>query len=102
MTCEEFDSVGWELGGADGAPESAELDAAREHANGCPRCAALQESWQEAQAALGTLRAETEESQAPPRVEMRLRQEFRTRYRAGKMRATALVAAWALATAAVA
>src|SRR5205823_2661917 len=54
------------------------------------------------QAAVGTLRAETEEAQAPPRVEMRLRQEFRARYRAGKMRATALVAAWALATAAVA
>ena len=105
MTCEEFESVGWELGRADGAlgaEESAELDAAREHASRCPRCAALQESWQEVQTALETLRAETEEAQAPPRVEMRLRQEFRARYRAGKMRATAIAAAWVLATAAVA
>src|SRR2546423_7978195 len=103
MTCEEFESVGWELGSADGAlgaEESAEWDTAREHASRCPRCAALQESWQEVQTALETLRAETEEAQAPPRVEMRLRQEFRARYRAGKMRATALVAAWAVAAAA--
>ena len=59
MTCEEFESVGWELGSADGAlgaAESAELDAAREHASRCPRCGALQESWQEVQAAVGTLR----------------------------------------------
>jgi hypothetical protein len=104
MKCEEFESVGWELGRAEGAlsaAESAELHAAREHARRCPRCAALQESWQEVHEALGSLRAATREAQAPPRVEMRLRQEFRRRYRAGKIRATAMVTAWALATAAV-
>ena len=104
MKCEEFESVGWELGSAKnalGAGKSAELAAAREHANRCPRCAALQESWQEVRVALGALRAATAESQAPPRVEMRLRQQFRERYHAGKVRRTAMVAAWALATAAL-
>src|SRR2546423_7939395 len=101
MKCEEFESVGWELGSAKdalGAVESADLDAAREHANHCPVCAAWQESWQEARRALGTLRAATGEAQVPPRVEMRLRQEFRARHNAGKKRAT-VFAAWALAAA---
>jgi hypothetical protein len=40
-------------------------------------------------------------AQAPARVEMRLRQEFRTRHVTLKVRRTAVVAAWALAAAAV-
>jgi hypothetical protein len=38
---------------------------------------------------------------APARVEMRLRQQFRTQYHAPKVRRTAVVAAWGLAAAAV-
>jgi hypothetical protein len=44
---------------------------------------------------------ETILAQAPARVEMRLRQEFRTQHGTMKARRTAVVAAWALATAAV-
>jgi hypothetical protein len=40
-------------------------------------------------------------AQAPARVEMRLRQEFRTRHRTLKVRRAAVIATWALATAAV-
>jgi len=40
-------------------------------------------------------------AQTPARVEMRLRQEFRTRHVTLKVRHTAVVAAWALAAAAV-
>jgi hypothetical protein len=105
MKCEEFEAIGLGLEreglvslNGEGAAERA---AAIEHANTCARCAALQESWQEAQAELQALRAATQDASTPLRVEMRLRQEFRTRHRAVKVRATAAVAAWALAGAAL-
>jgi hypothetical protein len=50
---------------------------------------------------LAELREATEDASAPLRVEMRLRQEFHTRHRTLKVRAAAVVAAWALAGAAV-
>jgi hypothetical protein len=104
MNCEEFEAVGLGL-----SRESAELDgpeaieqaAAIAHADTCPRCAALQESWQDAQIELRALRAATQDVGAPLRVEMRLRQEFHTRHRTLKVRAAAVVAAWALAGAAL-
>jgi hypothetical protein len=104
MNCEQFENVGWELGhsGREGSTaRSAELEAAREHAKHCARCAALHKSWQEVDATLGTLRAATQGAQTPPRVEMRLRQEFRARHRDRKLRSTAIVVGWALATAAL-
>lgn len=100
MNCEEFAEIGLERPNARAA-DSAFGVAAAEHARGCPRCAALQESWQEACLALQTLRAETQQQEAPPRVEMRLRQEFRTVHRTLKARSAAVFAAWALATAAL-
>jgi hypothetical protein len=104
MKCEEFEAVGLGL-----SRESADLEgleaveqaAAIEHANTCPRCAALQESWQDAQMELRELRAATQDVGAPLRVEMRLRQEFHTRHRTLKVRAAAVAAAWALAGAAM-
>jgi anti-sigma factor RsiW len=104
MNCEEFEAVGLGLSRerADwGGPEAIEYAAALAHANTCPRCAALQESWQDVQSELRELRAETEDLGAPMRVEMRLRQEFRTTHRTLRMRAAVVVAAWALAGAAV-
>jgi hypothetical protein len=105
MKCEEFEAIGLGLEregsvslNGEGAAERA---AAIEHANTCARCAALQESWQEAQAELLALRLATQDASTPLRVEMRLRQEFRTRHRTVKVRATAVVAAWALAGAAL-
>jgi anti-sigma factor RsiW len=79
----------------------AERAAAREHAGTCSRCAALLDSWQAAGAELHALAEDTAMAQAPARVEMRLRQEFRTQHVTLKVRRTAVIAAWALAAAAV-
>jgi len=100
MKCEEFEAIGLGLGREGSMPlDARERRAAIEHANACARCAALQESWQEAQAELQALRAATQDVGAHARVEMRLRREFRARQRTPKGRA---VAAGALAAAAVA
>ena len=103
MNCEEFEIVGLGLDRerVEDAEVAVERKAAIEHMIACPRCAALQESWREAQEQLGGLREATEGASAPQRVEMRLRQEFHTRHRTLKARATAVVVAWALAGAAV-
>jgi hypothetical protein len=100
MNCEEFAVTGL---GAERESKfgSAQRAAAQEHLETCSRCAALAESWDAARVELQLLRDATSVAGAPPRVEMRLRQEFRTRHRGAKVRRTAVAAAWALATAAV-
>jgi hypothetical protein len=99
MTCEEFEAIGLER--PRGVPETNAAQAeAVAHANVCSRCAALQESWLEARAELEAFGAATRDAQAAQRVEMRLRQEFRARYRTRKTRSAAVFAAWALAAAA--
>ena len=104
MKCEEFEAIGLGLERGNSLANGvtpAEWAAAMEHADSCPRCAALQESWHEARLGLEALRDTTQEAEAPPRAEMRLRQEFRTRHRTLKTRARFIFAAWTLATAAV-
>ena len=104
MKCEEFEAIGLGLERGNSLANGvtpAEWAAAMEHADSCSRCAALQESWHEARLGLEALRDATQEAEAPPRAEMRLRQEFRTRHRTLKTRARFIFAAWALATAAV-
>jgi hypothetical protein len=100
MRCEEFEAIGLD---AEREPSLSEVErvAAREHANTCSRCAALQDSWQAAGLELRALAEDTATAQAPARVEMRLRQEFCTQHVTLKVRRTAVVAAWALAAAAV-
>ncbi len=100
MTCEEFEAIGLDAE-RDASLSDAQHAAAARHAASCSRCAALQNSWQVARLELRSLAEETVAAQAPPRVEMRLRQEFRTRYHTVKARRTALIGAWALAGAAV-
>lgn len=103
MNCEEFEAMGLGLEGEGAACSEAEAAlraSAREHANRCARCAALQESWREARASLRGLRDATQ-GETPARVEMRLRQEFRTRHRTLKTRGRLVFAAWTLATVAV-
>lgn len=102
MNCEEFEVIGLGLDREpiDDADAALQRKAAIEHVNACSRCAALLESWREAQEQLAALREDTEETSAPLRVEMRLRQEFHTRHRTLKVRAAAVVMAWALAGAA--
>jgi hypothetical protein len=100
MNCEQFEEMG--LGAErDASLSEMERAAAREHASSCSRCAALQDSWQATGVELRAFAEETILAQAPPRVEMRLRQEFRTQHGTLKMRRTAVATAWVLATAAV-
>ena len=98
MTCEEFAIAGLGLASAD--ENSPLAQAAREHLRNCPHCAALQENWQTLRAELRLLGRDTSQAEAPARVEMRLRQDFRTRHKTMKGRRAAVIAAWSLAAAA--
>jgi len=100
MKCEEFEEFGLD---ADRDPSLSELQraSAAEHAGACPRCAALQDSWQSARAELRAFAEETVTADTPARVEMRLRQEFRTQHRMYRWRLAAVAASWALAAATV-
>ena len=100
MNCEEFESVGLGIE-RDAAADAAERAAAEEHASTCSRCAALQQSWLVAKLELSALSEATCAAETPERVELRLRQEFRTRHRTMPARRAAVIAAWALATVAV-
>jgi|HubBroStandDraft_2_1064218.scaffolds.fasta_scaffold505100_1 predicted anti-sigma-YlaC factor YlaD len=98
MNCEEFAITGpdrdLDAGGADSA-------AAREHLRNCPHCAAFYESSLALRSDLRELGQLTSAATAPSRVEMRLRQEFRTRHTTEKSRGRAVVASWLLAAAAL-
>ncbi|HWY06792.1 MAG TPA: hypothetical protein VNY24_08010 [Candidatus Acidoferrales bacterium] len=96
MNCEEF-----AIAGLDRDLDAEELDsaAAREHLQGCPHCAALYESSLALRADLRELGQVTSDATAPSRVEMRLRQEFRTRHTTEKSRDKVVVASWLLAAA---
>lgn len=100
MNCEQMEAIVFDLD-RNGSADSLERAAAMAHLSHCSRCAALQESWQAAKEELRALSEETLDARAPARVEMRLRQEFRTRHRTLAARRTAIIAAWALAAAAV-
>jgi len=99
MTCEEFELAGLDLETMQ--QDDAVHSAAREHLRSCQRCAALHENWQTLRADLRAVGAETKEAEAPARVEMRLRQEFRTRHKTMKVRRAATYAGWTLAAATV-
>jgi hypothetical protein len=100
MKCEEFEAIGLDAE-RDSSLSEAERAAAREHAASCSHCAALQDSWDAAGVELRAFAEDTAMAQASARVEMRLRQEFHTRHVSMKVRRTAVIAGWALATAAV-
>lgn len=91
MNCEEFEVFG--LDGDAG-------DRALAHADSCARCAALLERWQAARNELESLALLTRGAEAPARVEMRLRQEFRAARRPRVSRKAVVAAVWALAAAA--
>jgi hypothetical protein len=100
MKCEEFEAAGLGIE-RDGTASSAEHAAAREHASTCSRCAALQDSWLLAKLELSALAEATRAMETPERVDMRLRQEFRTRHRKVPARRAAVIVTWALASAVV-
>jgi hypothetical protein len=99
MNCEEFAMAGLDLGSTEAnAPRQ---NAAREHLSVCSHCAALHENWQALRGDLQVLGSETQSAEAPARVEMRLRQEFRTKHKTFKSHRVAVFAGWGLAAAAV-
>jgi hypothetical protein len=98
MSCEQFELSGLDVDRADAQPE--EAAAATEHAANCARCFAMLESWRELKQDLRLLQEHTRLESAPARVEMRLKQELRTRREARVPRSTVAVATWALAAAA--
>jgi len=98
MTCEEFAIAGLDLGSPE--QDGPLQRAAREHLRECPHCAALHENWLTLRQDLRVLGAETAEAETPSRVEMRLRQEFRTRHKTVKTQRAAFVLGWSLAAAA--
>jgi hypothetical protein len=99
MNCEDFALYG--IGAEHADLPDTQLAAAREHSLLCPNCAALAHSWESAREKLDVLADVTHVEGAPARVEMRLRQEFRTRHNSLKARRTAAVTVWALAAAAL-
>jgi predicted anti-sigma-YlaC factor YlaD len=98
MTCEEFALAALDL---DLVSDSPAQQAAREHLRVCSHCAALQAQWQSLRAELRSLGQETARAASPARVEMRLRQEFRTKHKTRRTQRAAVAATWALAAAAV-
>lgn len=100
MKCNEFEEMGLDAE-RDASLSDAQRAAAAFHAASCPRCAALRDSWEATGLELRSLAQATGAVDAPPRVEMRLRQQFRAQYHTPKARRTAVVAAWGLAAAAV-
>jgi hypothetical protein len=97
IKCEQFEAIGLDAERVGGA----ELAAALDHASVCARCAALQDSWQAALVELRGFKDATEDAEAPPRVEMRVLQAFRTQRQAAKKRRVTMLAAWTLGAAAV-
>jgi hypothetical protein len=96
MNCEEFGIVGLDRDLGAGGRDST---AAREHLRSCSHCAALFESALALRADLRELGQLTSKATAPSRLEMRLRQEFRTRHTTAKSRGRAVVTSWVLAAA---
>ena len=100
MTCDEFEGMAWDAE-SNASLTDAQRAAVAEHAVLCTRCATLRNSWEAARLELRSLAQLTTMAEAPSRVEMRLRQQFRTQYRTPKVRRRAAVTAWTLAAAAV-
>lgn len=96
MNCEEFANLGLDAI-VHGVGQS--FNAASEHLRTCPECASLYESWRDLHGGLLELGQATAGASAPSRVEMRLRQEFRTIHKTDKNRGRAILAGWLLAAA---
>jgi predicted anti-sigma-YlaC factor YlaD len=99
MTCEECQLA--TLDAEAQGPKGLLPQVAREHLLACPDCAAFERNWQELRGELQQIGVQEQGVQTPSRVEMRLRQEFRTKHKTMRARRSAVVAAWALAAAAI-
>jgi hypothetical protein len=100
MKCEEFEMLGLGCELDPSLAEEVHLQAS-EHVRHCVNCAGLRDSWEEAKTELATLRQYTASQQAPPRVKIRVLQEFQTKHHSAAARKTVKFAAWSLAAAAL-
>ena len=100
MTCNEFEELGLDAE-RDASLSDTQRAAAAAHAASCSRCAALRDSWEATRLELRSLAQATGTLAAPTRVEMRLRQQFRTQYHTPRARRMALAAARGLAAGAM-
>ena len=98
MKCEEFEVLGLDIDRADAKPE--EAASAAQHASSCARCFALVESWRQLKQDLRVLHESTRLESAPARVEMRLKQELRTRREVRVRGRTIRLVSWVLPAAA--
>lgn len=98
MNCDDFSQAALSGGFYAQTPQGAAL---RVHLRECPTCAALFDNLIALKSDLRDLALATEAAQAPERVELRLRQEFRTVHRTQKMRDRAVLGGWLLAAAAL-
>ena len=99
MNCEEFQSIGLDVGTRRITPE--EQAEAATHASTCAKCAALADSWDAARGELAVFADATRSAEAPARVQMRLLQELRAQKRPHLVyRRGGVIAAWGLAAAA--
>src|SRR2546430_13698258 len=85
MTSNELEETGLKAE-RDASLTEAQRAAAASHATSCSRCAALRDSWEATRLELRSLAEVTATLDAPARVEMRLRRQFRTQYHAPKVR----------------
>jgi len=99
ISCEQFELLGLDMDRPDARPQ--EVAAAAEHAASCAQCFALLESWRELKQDLRLLHEDSRFASAPARLEMRLKQELRTRREARVPRSAVTVVTWGLAAAAV-
>ena len=99
ISCEQFELLGLDMDRPDARPQ--EVAAAAEHAASCAQCFALLESWRELKQDLRLLHENSRFESAPARVEMRLKQELRTRREARVPRSAVTVVTWTLAATAV-
>src|ERR1700676_642170 len=103
MTCEEFAMAGLDLQSLASATaqESGVQQAAREHLRSCPRCSALQTTWETLRSDLRILGAETSQTVVPAAVETKLLAQFRELHKNRKAHNFQVIARWALVAAAM-
>jgi anti-sigma factor RsiW len=83
------------------AQESGVQQAAREHLRSCPRCSALQTTWETLRSDLRILGVETGQTGVPAAVETKLLVQFRELHKNRKAHNFQVIARWALVAAAV-
>jgi predicted anti-sigma-YlaC factor YlaD len=103
MTCEEFAMAGLDLHplASATAQEGGVQQAAREHLRSCPRCSALQTTWETLRSDLRILGAETGQTVVPAAVETKLLAQFRELHKNRKAHNFQVIARWALVAAAM-